>query len=132
MFTDGAKDLLLLGRFARKWKWEQYGKIAPLTEVSGMLGNRDNSNGYPYWTIKERVYGGIGVNYMYRNLKTSQQLDLDASYFLASFSGDFQRYRAQFQQPLWDYFYVTGIAVFYTLKNFYNNNFLLGLKYYFK
>ena len=104
--------------------------ISAYTEVAGLLGNNDKSSGYPYWTLKERLYGGFGAGYTFGNLNKDINLSLDAAYFLDTFSDNFQRYRGSFSYPFDDKLYFTGSLEFYTLKNFYSNNFGVGLRYY--
>ncbi len=106
--------------------------ITSYAEGAGMLGNTDYSLGYPYWTIEERVYGGIGLGYRYGLPRKELILEVDAATFLDTFSGTFQRYRGTASLPLFEYFYLNFNAEFYTLENFYSNNFTLGLRYHLK
>lgn len=107
-------------------------KLKPYSEISGMLGNTKRTSGFPYWTLDERFYGGLGLGYEYKNPKNSWLLSVDAGYFLDTFSDEFQRYRGRFLMPLTPYLHFNVNAEFYTLKNFYSNNFSFGLKYYFE
>ncbi|MCH4822909.1 DUF2194 domain-containing protein [Gramella lutea] len=107
-------------------------KFKPYTEISGMLGNTNRPSGYPYWTLDERFYGGFGASYEYRNEESAWLINLDAAYFLDTFSDQFQRYRGSVLWPVTPFLHFKANAEFYSLKNFYSNNFGFGLKYYFK
>ncbi|QJP34379.1 DUF2194 domain-containing protein [Nonlabens sp. Ci31] len=128
-FTDGAIDGLLLARLGKKLKHGN-SVLQPYAETAGMLGNRDNSAGYPYWTIKERLYGGVGMEYNFKNPRNKLDITLNAGGFLDTFSGSFLRYGGKVYYPISDRFILTSNAEFFTLKDFYSNNFLLGLQYY--
>ena len=97
-----------------------------------MLGNTNRVNGFPYWTIKERFYGGIGINYLHNNPSTKLEYGVNVGGFLDTFSDQFLRYGGQVNYPISDYFKLNANAEFYTLKNFYSNNFNVGLTYYLK
>jgi hypothetical protein len=127
---DGTVDAT--AAFAFYGKIYQNGKsaISGFTEVAGLLGNRDKSNGYPYWTLEERFYGGLGAGYSFSIPKKDIRLNLDAAFFLDTFSDFFQRYRGSFIYPFDDKLFFIGNLEYYTLKNFYSNNFGVGLKYY--
>ncbi|WP_031427258.1 DUF2194 domain-containing protein [Flavimarina sp. Hel_I_48] len=130
-FDDqGALDATALINFGKNFKLNQSVKIKGYAEISGMLGNTDQRQGYPYWTINERLYGGLGVSYNYANNSNKLQFSLDASSFLDTFSEQFQRYRGQLNVPLFNYLHLEANAEFFTLKDFYSNSFGLGLRYY--
>lgn len=128
-FTDGTLDGLLLARLGRKFKTGST-VFQPYIETSGMLGNRDNSNGYPYWTIKERLYGGAGIEYVYKNLNNKLEISLNAAGFLDTFSDSFLRYGGIISYPITQQFILSSNAEVFTLKDFYSNSFYFGLKYY--
>ena len=127
---DGTVDATAAFAFYGKIYRNGRSAISAYTEVAGLLGNNDKSSGYPYWTLKERLYGGFGAGYTFGNLNKDINLSLDAAYFLDTFSDNFQRYRGSFSYPFDDKLYFTGRLEFYTLKNFYSNNFGVGLRYY--
>ena len=130
-FTDGALDGLLLARLGRKFKTGN-SVFQPYVETYGMLGTRDNSNGYPYWTIKERLYGGAGMAYIYKNQNSKLDISLNAAGFLDTFSDSFLRYGGTISYPITAQFIISSNAEVFTLKDFYSNNFSFGLKYYLK
>lgn len=130
-YSDDALDGLLHTQIGKSFTIGTYSKLSPFTEASGMLGNKDNKKGFPYWTIKERLYGGLGLRYAFKNPSSEMEFGLEASAFADTFSEFFQRYRGSAKFPLFPYLYLTTNAEFFTLKNFYSNNFNIGLKYYF-
>lgn len=131
-YSDDVIDGMLLANLGYQFKLQQKSALIPYAETSGMLGSDDREDGYPYWTIKERLYGGIGLDYTYINPESELTFSVGAASFLDTFSDSFQRYRGEINYPILPYFYLTGNAEFYTLKNFYSNNFQLGLRYYLK
>ena len=123
---DGTINLAFYSNLFRTNK----SKLFAFTEGAGMLGNMDKPGGYPYWTLKERLYGGLGMGYDMQTPMDKLKLNIDASHFLDTFSGNFQRYRGGFNYEFSNQFFINANAEFYTLKNFYSNNFNLGLNYY--
>lgn len=130
-YSDDGLDGLLLAQIGKNYSIGTYSTLSPYAEAAGMLGNRDNRNGFPYWTIEERVYGGFGLRYAYKNPFSEVEFGLEASAFADTFSDFFQRYRGAAKFPLFSYFYLTANAEFFTLENFYFNNLTLGIKYHF-
>jgi hypothetical protein len=131
-YTDNVFDGLVSTNLKNNYFLNKSNTLSPYLEGAGMLGTIDYSQGYPYWTIEERLYGGIGLGYVFADPKKEIKIGLDVSTFFDTFSGTFQRYRGMASLPLFEYFYINFNAEFYTLENFYSNNFTLGLKYHFK
>lgn len=130
LYDRGGKTAQAMLQLARKWKLGKYAKIAPYVEASGEVGNRDFTLGYPYWAIERRAYGGLGIGYSFENKNSHQKYIVDAGFFLDTYSDSFQRYKIQIQQPLWDRFWLTAGAEFYTIKDYYSNNLNAGVIYY--
>lgn len=122
-------DVQALANVAMDFKLTKRAVLRPYSELAGMLGNTNRPGGFPYWTLDERFYGGLGASYQYRNEKNLWKIDLDAAYFLDTFSDQFQRYRGSILWPVSEYLHFNTHAEFYSLKNFYSNNFSFGLKY---
>jgi len=131
-YSDDVQDVQALTSISMDIKLNKRSKFRPYSELSGMLGNSSRPGGYPYWTLDERLYGGMGVAYEYENKQNFWKINLDAGYFLDTFSDEFQRYRGNVVWPVSKYFHFNAQAEFYTLKNFYSNNFTFGLKYFLK
>jgi hypothetical protein len=131
-YTDKVLDGLIVSKLIYNYKFKSFDSFNPYTEIAGMLGNTNRINGYPYWTIKERLYGGVGLGYMHNNPNTKLEYGANFGGFLDTFSDSFLRYGGQVNYPISDYFKVNANAEFYTLKNFYSNNFSFGLTYYLK
>ncbi len=130
-YSDDALDGLLSTQIGKNYKIGTNATLAPFTEATGRLGNSNNTNGFPYWTIEERLHGGLGLRYAYKNPSGEVEFGLEAAAFADTFSDFFQRYRGSASFPLFPWCYLTANAEFYTLKNFYSNNFGVGVKYYF-
>lgn len=132
LYSGNVLDGLLLSKLASPFKLGTKGKFAPYFEIAGMLGNTNQDSGFPFWTIKERLYGGPGVAYSFNNPEKKIMLNLNAAFFKDTFSDSFFRYSGQATYPIFSSFYFKANVEFFTLKNFYSNNFSFGLKYHFK
>lgn len=106
---------------------EKKSKFVPYLEGQYSLGTLDQSVGYPYWMIKERLYGGAGLGWEFHagNLKTK----LDAGYFLDDYSKNFQRYTGNVQYQLFDFTAITLNFEFFSQEKYYSNSVQLGIKY---
>ncbi len=127
---ENVMDVQALTSMAMDFKITNRAVIKPYTEFSGMLGNTNSPGGFPYWTLDKRFYGGLGASYQYENKKNFWKINLDAGYFLDTFSDEFQRYRGSVIWPISKYLHFNTQGEFYTLKNFYSNSFTFGLKYF--
>ncbi len=124
---DGQLTTVLSRQFraGAKSSWNTY------VEGFGMLGSEDRRNGFPYWTIDQRFYGGGGIDFLFNDPKSEFQYSLGASLFADTFSDFFQRFKGAISGEIWPYFYGTASAEFFTLKDFYSNAFNFGVRYYF-
>ncbi len=127
---ENVMDVQALTNVGMDFKVTKRAVLKPYTEFSGMLGNTNSPGGFPYWTLDKRFYGGLGASYQYENKKNFWKINLDAGYFLDTFSDEFQRYRGNMVWPISRYLHFNTQAEFYTLKNFYSNSFTFGLKYF--
>ena len=111
-------DAMILTKLSYNLTLTKTSSFNPYLEGSGLLGNTNLEQGYPYWSAKERLYGGLGVSYNIKN--DAQQIDvgIGAAMFLDTFSGSFQRYRATLSMPVFDSLFVNANAEFFTLENF--------------
>lgn len=130
-YTDNVTVGTLTGNLGYKYHLNPRNRLLPFVETAASLGNADYSLGYPYWAIEERLYGGGGLAYRYQFPKKEISFEADAAHFFDTFSGSFQRFRTTTNLPVFPYFYMNFNAEFYTIENFYSNNFRLGLKYHF-
>jgi hypothetical protein len=131
-YSDEVADAQLTGIITRLIRAGTYSKWKPYAEVYGMLGSEDRRDGFPYWTIDNRLYGGLGLEFAYNKPDTKFQYQLGASAFADTFSDFFQRYRGSIGGEMLPYLYGSISAEFYTLRDFYSNNITFGLRYYFK
>lgn len=127
---DNNLDGTLMAGFVYKVINSENSILAPYSELYGTLGTNDNRSGFPYWTIHERLFGGAGINYSYHENKPLS-FQADAAFLLDTFSDQFQRYRFNLKYDKLRNFEIIWNAEFYTLKNFYSNNFRFKILYYF-
>ncbi len=106
---------------------EKKSKFIPYLEGQYSNGNLDQTLGYPYWMIKERVYGGGGLGWAFGagNLKTK----LEAGYFFDDYSKNFQRYTGNVQYQLFDFTALTLNFELFSQDKFYSNSVQFGIKY---
>ena len=123
-------DAMILASLSYNIPVTKFSSFNPYAEGSGLVGNTDLEQGYPYWSAKERLYGGLGVSYNIKNETKQIDIGIGAAMFLDTFSDSFQRYRGTLNMPVFDYLFVNANAEFFTIENFYSNSFQLGLKYY--
>lgn len=106
---------------------EKKSKFIPFLEGQYSQGSLQQSIGYPYWMIKERLYGGGGLGWAYGlgDFKSK----IEAAYFLDDYSKNFQRYSGNIQYQLFDYTALTLNFEFFSQDKYYSNSLHLGVKY---
>ncbi|MFT3796275.1 DUF2194 domain-containing protein [Flavobacterium sp.] len=106
---------------------EKKSKFIPYLEGQYSQGSLEQSIGYPYWMIKERLYGGAGLGWAYGlgDFKTR----LEGAYFLDDYSKSFQRYSGTVQYQLFDYTALILNFEFFAQDKYYSNSVQLGVKY---
>jgi len=130
LYDDGGADGQLLAQYGYRFKIGRYGRLVPYAEAAGLLGNTDREDGFPYWTIKQRLYGGGGIAYIYEQPDSPVLITLGAAGFFDTLSGTFLRYGGSANYPITDYIWLRAGTEFFTLDNFYSNSFTLGVRYY--
>ncbi|MBS7786861.1 DUF2194 domain-containing protein [Flavobacterium sp. CYK-55] len=105
-------------------------KLLPFLESQVSYGSRDMSLGYPYWMVKNRLYGGGGLGWEYKT--DTFQSRIEGGYFFDSFASHFARFSSSASYQLFDYTALTlGFEIFEQSK-FYSNNIQFGIKHNFK
>lgn len=127
---DDGYDGALTLRFMWDKGVEKKHKFIPFLESQLAFGSRDLSVGYPYWIIKNRLYGGTGLAWEYN--ATALKTRLEGGYFLDTFAGDFQRVTAQVSYQLFDFTAITFSAEIFQQSKFYSNAVQFGIKHNFK
>lgn len=108
----------------------QKSKLLPFLESQVSHGSRDMSLGYPYWMIKNRLYGGGGLGWEYKT--ENFQSRVEAGYFFDDFADHFGRFTSSLSYQLFNYTALTfGFEIFEQSK-FYSNNVQFGIKHNFK
>ena len=105
-------------------------KFIPLIESQYSQASRDQSTGYPYWIIKHRFYGGIGLGWELGI--TNFHSKLEASYFLDDYSKNFKRYTGNVSYQLFDYTALTANFEYFSQSKYYSNSMQFGIKHNFK
>ena len=102
-------------------------KFVPFIEGQITRGNRDLEDGYPYWMLSSRNFGGAGVGWEFKNKNFNSRVE--AGYFLDDYTKNFRRYIGNLSYQLFDYTALTFIFEIYDQDKFYSNAFQFGVKY---
>lgn len=134
--TDFVTDNNIDGSATLRVGWdrgeEKKSKFIPFLETAYQLGSADLSDGYPYWMLKERFFGGAGIGYNY-GLETSDfKAKVEAAYFLDDYADEFQRFSGTISYRIFNYFSILGSFELFNQDKFYSNTMNVGLKYNFK
>ncbi|WP_430907198.1 DUF2194 domain-containing protein [Maribacter sp. 2-571] len=131
-YTDSEADLTVLGRSEYELFQNEVFRLSPLIELAYTAGTVDRRDGFPYWTARNRMYGGGGVAVGLGSEKTAFQMNADLSIFAESGEPNFERYTGTISYKIKDFARITGGYEFYTIDNFNSNVFQLGLSYNFR
>ncbi len=127
-YTDSNYDATLVSRFQTPiYHKKNVLKISPLLEAAYNKSSADGIQVFPYWITDKRVFGGTGLIFDLGSEKTKFNLNLEATYFLEQNENDFQRYTGELSYKLLPFTKITGSYQFFTIENFYSNEFLFGL-----
>lgn len=105
-------------------------KLLPFIESQVAYGSRDLSVGYPYWIIKERLYGGGGVAWEFNTANFTSRIE--GGLFADTFADYFGRLTAQISYQLYDFTALTFSAEIFQQSTFYSNAIQFGIKHNFK
>jgi hypothetical protein len=106
---------------------ERKSKFLPYLESQYSIGSKDLQNGFPYWMIKNRLFGGGGLGWQFRTKKINSFLE--AGYFLDDFSKNFQRITSNLEWQLFDYVAITINLEAFIQSKYYSNALTFGLKH---
>jgi hypothetical protein len=109
---------------------EKKSKFVPYAESQVAYGSRDLSIGYPYWIIKERLYGGGGVAWEFKTATFTSRIE--GGLFADTFADYFGRLTAQLSYQLYDFTALTFSAEIFQQSTFYSNAIQFGIKHNFK
>ncbi|MEN9336027.1 MAG: hypothetical protein RLZZ500_1014 [Bacteroidota bacterium] len=127
-------DASYSGHLSARLLWDekkkQLSKFIPFVEGQFMLGSRDLQLGYPYWMLKERLFGGGGLGWELttENLKAR----LEGGYFFDDFAKNFKRFTGSMSYQLLDFTALTVQVEFFNQQKYYSNAVSFGLKHNFK
>lgn len=95
-------------------------------------GSIDQQQGFPYFLLKDRLYGGGGFEYRYNTDMDKTFILADAMFFSDSYSKYFSRFRARVNFELKKYLIFNFNGEYYLNNQYYSNSFGLGVSYYLK
>jgi hypothetical protein len=134
--SDFITDNNIDGSATLKVGWDRgnpkMSKFVPFLETAYQLGSADLSDGYPYWMLKERLFGGGGINYSYGLEASDFKATIEATYFFDDYADVFQRLSGNLSYRIKNYFSITGSFELFNQDKFYSNTLNVGLKYNFK
>lgn len=111
---------------------EKKSKFIPFMESSIQRGSADLSDGYPYWMLDERLFGGGGLSYSYGLEANDFKAKLEAAYFFDDYAEVFQRFSGTVSYRLFNYTAVVGSFEIFNQDKFYSNTVQFGLKHNFR
>lgn len=134
--TDFITDNNIDGSATLRIGWdrgnEKLSKFVPFLETAFQLGTADLSDGYPYWMLTDRFFGGGGLAYAYGLEKNDFKAKVEAAYFLDDYADQFQRFSGTVSYRIKDYFSIMAGFELFNQDLFYSNTLNVGLKYNFK
>lgn len=104
-------------------------QIRPALEGTYSVGSADLRQGFPYWMVKERLFGGGGLQYQLNTDMDKTFAFVDAMVFSDSYATYFTRFRGQVNFQLQKYFIVNFNGELYLNDQYYSNSFNIGLLY---
>ena len=102
-------------------------KLIPFVESQVSYGTKDLSNGYPYWMIKNRFYGGAGLGWEFG--LTNFHSRIEAGYFLDTFSDHFERFSGIISYQIFDFTALTLNMELFNQEKYYSNSLQVGIKH---
>lgn len=130
--TDNNIDISLTLRSAWDNGEEKKAKFVPFIESSIVRGTANLDNGYPYWMLDKRLFGGGGLSYNYGLEKDDFKAKVEAAYFFDDYTERFQRYSGTISYRLFNYTALVGSFEIFNQDKFYSNTIQFGLKHSFK
>jgi hypothetical protein len=130
--TDNNIDISLTLRSAWDNGEEKKSKFVPFIESSIVRGTAYLDNGYPYWMLDKRLFGGGGLSYNYGLEKDDFKAKVEAAYFFDDYTERFQRYSGTISYRLFNYTALVGSFEIFNQDKFYSNTIQFGLKHSFK
>ncbi len=110
----------------KQYKW------VPFLESSLVRGSTNLDDGYPYWMLDKRFFGGGGISFSYGLEKDDFKAKAEAAYFLDDYSEQFQRFSGTVSYRLFNYTALVSSFEIFNQDKFYSNTIQFGLKHSFK
>lgn len=125
--TDDAMDGALTLRTMLDNGDVKKSKLIPFIESQVSYGTKDLSSGYPYWMIKNRLYGGAGLGWQFES--TNFHSRIEAGYFLDTFSHNFERFSGIITYQIFDFTALTLNMELFNQDKYYSNSVQIGIKH---
>lgn len=125
-FDDAVEGALTLRMILDKGDIKK-SKLIPFIEGQVSQGNRDQEDGFPYWMIRSRLFGGTGLGWEFNAKNFNSRIE--AGYFLDDYTKNFRRYSGNVAYQLFDYTALTFNFELYDQSKFYSNAVQFGVKY---
>ncbi|PIE48610.1 MAG: hypothetical protein CSA39_06840 [Flavobacteriales bacterium] len=104
-------------------------KVLPFVEGYFSKSNSDEVKDYPYFVVKERVFGGGGIGLKYGKEKSKFKISIEGSTFKDEGLGDFNRLKGSAGVKITDFMEFTTSGELSTQEKAYSNSIRFGLKY---
>ena len=125
-FDDAIEGALTLRMILDKGEIKK-SKFIPFIEGQVSQGNRGQEDGFPYWMLRSRLFGGTGLGWEFKIRNFNSRVE--AGYFLDDYTKKFRRYTGNLSYQLFDYTALTFNFEIYDQDKFYSNAFQFGVKY---
>jgi len=102
-------------------------KLIPFLESQYAMGSRALLTGFPYWMIKNRLYGGGGLGWHFGITNFNSKVEV--GYFLDDYSKNFKRLSGNIEYQLFDFTALTFNFELFNQSKYYSNSVQLGIKY---
>jgi hypothetical protein len=130
--TDNNIDITATLRIGWDNGEEKKSKFVPFLESSIQSGSADLSDGYPYWMLEKRLFGGGGLSYNYGLDTNDFKAKVEAAYFFDDYAEVFQRFSGTVSYRLFNYTALMAGFEIFNQDKFYSNTIQFGLKHSFK
>jgi len=132
-YTDNVLSVSLSGKVLYNIIKKPVIKVYPYLESEYSAGSKNRPDGYPYWVLNNRLYGGGGMGFKYGVIdQTKIVFSTEAAHFSDDYSDNFSRFTGQTSIRFLKYYLFQASFEYYIQSKYYSNRFNFGLKYNFK
>lgn len=132
-YSNDVSSISLTGKLQYHLLKKPKVKLYPFLESTYSSATLNQPNGYPYWVVNNRLYGGGGIGGKIGIEGQSKfLLSADAAHFSDDYSGYFTRFNSRLSIRFLKYYVFQTSAEYYIQSKYYSNQFNFGLHYYLK